>query len=106
MEDFKWVVKLHVVFHGLNFIMTAMLRTFDTFLTHDYTTLGLQKHHPAALLDHHPGKEISQSPDVPGGPEEYLRGSQSQVGEAESMGSHQRLKRIESEIITLILFYL
>lgn len=44
--------------------------------------LCLQKHHSPALPDHHPGEEIPQSPDVPGGPAEYLRGSQSQVGGA------------------------
>lgn len=42
----------------------------------------LQKHHPAALSDHHPGEEIPQSPDVPAGPAESLRGGQSQVGGA------------------------
>lgn len=42
----------------------------------------LQEHHSPALPDHHPGEEIPQSPDVPGGPEESLRGSQSQVGGA------------------------
>lgn len=42
----------------------------------------LQKHYSAALSDHHPGEEISQSPEVPGGPAEYLRGSQSQVSKS------------------------
>ena len=46
------------------------------------TSLCLQKHHSPALPDHHPGEEIPQSPDVPGGPAEHLRGSQSQVGGA------------------------
>lgn len=40
-----------------------------------------QKHHSAALPDHHPGEEVFQSPDVPGGPEEHPRGSQSQVSD-------------------------
>lgn len=34
----------------------------------------MQKHHSAALPDHHPGKEILQSPGVPGGAEEHPRG--------------------------------
>lgn len=38
-----------------------------------------QKHHSAALPDHHPGEEVFQSPDVPGGAEDHPRGSQSQV---------------------------
>lgn len=38
-----------------------------------------QEHHPAALPDHHPGEEVFQSADVPGGPEDHPRGSQSQV---------------------------
>lgn len=42
----------------------------------------LQKHHSPALPDHHPGEEIPQSADVPGGSEESPRGSQSQVGGA------------------------
>lgn len=33
-----------------------------------------QKHHSAALPDHHPGEEILQSPDVPGGAEDHPRG--------------------------------
>lgn len=41
----------------------------------------LQKHHSAALPDHHPGEEILQSPDVPGGPEDHPRGGESQVSE-------------------------
>lgn len=35
----------------------------------------MQKHHSAALPDHHPGEEILQSSDVPGGPEDHPRGS-------------------------------
>lgn len=41
----------------------------------------MQEHHSASLPDHHPGEEIFQSPDVPGGPEDHPRGSQSQVGD-------------------------
>lgn len=48
---------------------------FDTFVF-------LQKHHSAALPDHHPGEEIPQGPPVPGRAAECPRGSQGQVGRA------------------------
>lgn len=46
-------------------------------------TLGpvTQEHHSAALPDHHPGEEILQGADVPGGPEDRPGCSQSQVGD-------------------------
>lgn len=33
---------------------------------------SLQKHYSPALPDHHPGEEIPQSPDVPGGSAEHF----------------------------------
>lgn len=51
--------------------LRATFSHFDTFP---------QKHHSPALPDHHPGEEIPQSPDAPGGPAECPWGCQSQVG--------------------------
>lgn len=62
-------MKFHVDIH--------IWKPYIAHLTH--FAVCLQKHYSAALSDHHPGEEISQSPEVPGGPAEYLRGSQSQV---------------------------
>lgn len=38
-----------------------------------------QKHHSAALPDHHPGEEVSKGASVPGGFKECSRGGQSEV---------------------------
>lgn len=76
--------KLHIVIHISISIVKAIYFTFDilTALMVGCSSVCLQKHHSPALPDHHPGKEIPQSPDVPGRPAEYPRGSQSQVGGA------------------------
>ena len=62
-------MKLHMVIY----IRTYTIKLFER------ASVCLQEHHSAALPDHHPGEEIPQSPDVPGGPAESLRSRQSQV---------------------------